>query len=289
MQSLVATEPLLAPPELRPLAEEVFTAVARARFASIPSLLAFAGPSGLTGDLLEDWIRAGLLHLGVAVTDPIAGTEVRYVALTKMGARELSRISLGHVEGISAARLKRSSQKRALDVAVCDFALTVLALQRDHGLDLLGLETDDKKFATSVVLAEPGEEPRRIALQADLYLAGRRPLGPSGLLVEIDRGTIAPRTMGQKYRGYLAWWRGGGPVRDFGLQAMRVLTVVPDLRRLEKLHAAALEANEGKRCGFLIFMTETDVTPRDPRRLAEPVVRPLGEDVDRIPLFPREQ
>jgi hypothetical protein len=284
---LAATEPLLAPPDLRPLAEEVFTAIARSRFASIPSLLAFAGPSGLNEDLLETWLKAGLLHYGAAVTDPIAGTEIRYVALTTMGARELSRTSLGHVEGISTARLKRSSQKRAHDVEIGDFALTVLALKRDHGLDLLGLETDDKKFSTSVVLVAPGEAPKRIALQADLYLALRRLSGPVGLLVEIDRGTISPEKMGEKYRGYLAWWRSGGPLRDFGLKAMRILTVVPDDRRLEKLHAAALEANDHRRSGFLIFMTEGDVTPKDPLRLTEPVVRPLGEDVTRIPLFPQ--
>jgi hypothetical protein len=285
MQHLVATEPLLATPDLRPLAEEVFTAVARSRFASIESLLAFAGPSGLNEDLVETWLRTGLLHLGVAVTDPIVGTQVRYVALTTFGASELSRTGAGHVEGISAARLRRSSQKRAHDVAIGDFALTILALARDGHVDLLGLETDDKKFGTSVVLAALGAAPRRIALQADLYLALRRPSGSAGLLVEIDRGTISVEKMEDKYRGYLAWWRTGGPLRDFGQKAMRVLTVVPDDRRLLKLHAAALVANEGKRSGFLIFMKEADVTPKDPQRLAEPVVRPLGSDEPLIPLF----
>lgn len=285
MQSLAATEPLLAPPDLRPLAEEVFTAVARARFASIPSLLAFAGPSGLTEALVETWLKAGLLHHGAAVTDPIRGTEVRYVALTGTGARELARTTATRIEGISAARLRRSSQKRAHDVAVGDFALAIMALRRDHGLDLLGLEADDKKFATSMVVAAPGEAPKRIALQADLYLALRRPSGPAGLLVEIDRGTISPEKMEDKYQGYLAWWRSGGPERDFGLKALRVLTVVPDDRRLAKLREAALRANEERHSGFLIFMKQEDASPRDPLRLSEPVVWPLGDEGTRIPLF----
>jgi hypothetical protein len=285
---LAATEPLFAPPDLRPLALEVFTAISRARFASIPSLLAFAGASGLTEELVETWLAAGLLHLGVAVTDPIRGTQLRYVAITAMGARELARTTIARIEGVSAARLKRSSQKRAHDVAVGDFALTVLALARDHGLELLGVETDDKKFATSIVLARPGEAPRRVALQADLYLAVSRPTGPTGLLVEIDRGTISPERMGEKYRGYLAWSRAGGPERDFSLKALRVLTVVPDDRRMEKLHAAALEANEGRRSGFLVFLKAEDASPREPLRLMEPIVRLTGEDGAHIPLFTSE-
>lgn len=283
---LAATEPFLAPPDLRPLAKEVFTAIARARFASVRSLLAFAGPIGLTVEHIEAWVRAGLLHRSVATTDPISGAEVAYVALTSMGARELARTTTARVDSVSAARLKRSSQKRAHDVGVGDFALTALCLARDHGLELLGIETDDKKFATSIVLAGPGQPPRRVALQADLYLAYERGLGPAGLLVEIDRGTISVEKMQEKYRGYLAWWRSGGPERDFGLKALRVLTVVPDLRRLEKLHDAAREANDGRRSGFLIFLLDEDVTPKDPARLLQPVVRQLGEREAHIPLFP---
>jgi hypothetical protein len=282
---LAAVEPLLAPPDLRPLAEEVMIAIARARFASVPSLLAFSGPSGLTEELVDAWVRAGLLHRSMATLDPISGKDIAYVVLTSAGARELTGRSLGHVEGVSAARLKRSSQKRAHDVAVGDFALSILALARDHSLDLLGLETDDKKFATSVVLANPGEAPRRIALQADLFLAHRRASGSAGLLVEMDRGTISVEKMAEKYRGYLAWWRSGGPERDFGLKAMRVLTVVPDERRLAKLHDTALEVNEGRHSGFLAFLLATHASPTDPHRLMEPVVRPLGEDRSLIPLF----
>src|ERR1700732_2259958 len=98
---LAATEPLLATPDLLPLAKKVFGAVARARFASVPSLIAFAGAEGLSEELVEAWIKAGLLHVGTAVTDPIAGTEVRYVALTSLGARELMRTTVAPIAGIS--------------------------------------------------------------------------------------------------------------------------------------------------------------------------------------------
>ena len=87
---VTATEPFLAPPELRALAEELFAALALVRFASVESLRAFAGPMGLTSELLDRWIRAGYLLIASVVADGITGASEPYVCLTRSGARTLA-------------------------------------------------------------------------------------------------------------------------------------------------------------------------------------------------------
>ena len=282
---LHATEPFLAPPSLRALATMVFKALAKARFAKVESLVAFAGPLGVDIGHIVAWVASGLLHRAAVELDAVTGEKTSYLAVTPKGAKELVGVETAEVEGVSAARLRRSSQKRLHDVGVGEVALAVMAAHRDGLLDLAVVETDDKRFATSAVLAEPGKAPKRIALQADLFVAYRRGDELAAILVEVDRGTISVQKMTEKYQGYLAWRRDGGPQRDFGLKAVRVVTVVPNDARLEKLHAAALAANAGKKSGFLAFVLESDVTVRQPERLFEPVARRLGDEV-RTPLFP---
>ncbi len=285
MQLLAAAEPLLTPPDLRPLAQAALSTIATVGFAAVSSLMALLGSSGLTTELLETWARAGFLHMGTVELEPLSGKQVPYVALTTKGARELNATRIPQVEGVSPARLKRSSQKRAHDVAVGEVALAVLALADAKKIELAGLETDDKKFATSVVLAGAGAPPTRIALQADCYLVSKTPRGPSALLVEVDRGTISVKKMAEKYAGYLHWRREAGPERDFGLRALRVLTVVPDDRRLEKLHEAALLANGRRPSRFILFMRQADATAHEPARLLEPVCKELGGGSGHVPLF----
>ncbi|MCC6528480.1 MAG: replication-relaxation family protein [Polyangiaceae bacterium] len=282
---LHTTEPFLAPPELRALAVKVFKALAKARFVKIESLLAFAGPLGLDLEHIVGWVASGLLHRASVERDAVTGEKTSYLAVTPKGAKELNRVETAEVEGVSAARLRRTSQKRLHDVGVGEAALTFLAAGRDHGLDLAVVETDEKRFGTSAVLADPGKPPKRVALQADLFVAYRRDGELAALLVEVDRGTISVAKMAEKYAGYLAWRRDGGPQRNFGLKALRVVTIVPDEHRLEKLHAAALKANDGRQSGFLLFLVESDVSVRDAARLFEPVARRLGDD-GMTPLFP---
>jgi hypothetical protein len=276
---LVATVPLNTPPELRALAENVLGAVARARFVSVASLMAYGGPDGLTLELIDAWCRAGLLHRGRVQPDPLRADEVEYVALTSVGARALYAATGRGVEGTTAARLKRSSQKRMHDVLVGEVALAVLALAKEGRIELVGVETDDRKLAHAVHIAEPGTEPERIVLQPDGLVVTRGSMGHEALLVEVDRSTTAPKRMQTRYRGYLAWQRERGPVNDFGIKALRVLTLVPTEARLEKLHAAALEANRGQRSGFLIFGLQDDATVCTAERLLELVARPLGGEL----------
>lgn len=275
---LHATEPFLASPDVRPLAATVFKALAKARFAKVDSLIAFAGASGLTREQVDGWVASGLMHRATVETDAVSGEKATYLAVTPKGAKELARVETATVEGVSAARLRRSSQKRLHDVSVGEAALAFMAAGRDDLLDLALVETDEKRFATSVVLAEPGTAPKRVALQADLFVAYRRDGELAALLVEVDRGTISVLKMTEKYAGYLAWRREGGPMRDFGVKAVRVVTIAPNERRVDKLHASALEANHGKQSGFLLFLAEADVRAAHPDRLFEPVARRLGDD-----------
>lgn len=273
---LVATVPLNTPPELRALAENVLGAVARARFVPVGSLMAYGGPDGLTLEILDAWCRAALLHRGRVQPDPLRPEEVEYVALTTVGARALHAATGRYVEGTTATRLKRSSQKRMHDVLCGEVALAVLALAKERRIEVVGIEADDRKLAHVVHIAEPGAEPERIVLQPDGLIVTMGPMGHEALLVEVDRSTTAPRRMQTRYRGYLAWQRERGPANDFGIKALRVLTLVPNEARLEKLHAAALEANRGQRSGFLIFGLQDDVTVCTAERLLELVARPLG-------------
>lgn len=275
--------PMNTPPDLRAMAEDVFGAIAKARFVSVGSVMAYAGPDGLTLELLDTWRRAGLLHRGAVQPDPLQPDSVEYVALTTLGARTLAAAMGAAVRGMTPARLKRSSQKRAHDLGIGEFTLAVLALAKAYRIDLVGVETDDKRLATVVHLADIGKPAERIVLQADTLVVTRGRLGSEAVLVEIDRGTTAPQRMQTRYRGYLAWQRTDGPSRHFGIKALRVLTLVPDQARLDRLHAAALEANGGRRSGFLAFGLLDDFTVCTAERLLEPSVRSLGDDfTDRI-------
>jgi hypothetical protein len=274
----VATVPLNTPPELLRLAEDVLRAVARVRFASVASLIAHGGPDGLTPDLLDVWCKTGLLYRGVVQPDPLRADQVQYVALTTAGGRALTSATGRQVAGVTAARLKRTSQKRMHDVLVGEAALSVIALAKDGAIRLVGVETDDRKLATVVHVTELGKEPERIVLQPDALIVTDGPRGNEALLLEIDRSTTAPARMQTRYRGALAWQREGGPARDFGTKSLRVVTLVPTKARLERLRAAALEANGGRRTGFLLFGLLDDYTVFTRERWLEPSARPVGDD-----------
>lgn len=277
---LHANVPLSTPPELRALAEDILITVALARFVSVGSLMAYGGPRGLTLEMLQGWQKAGLLHRGSVQPDPLRPQEAEYVALTTVGARELERATGRRLDGVSTARLKRSSQKRMHDVLVGEVALAAIALHADSAIELLGVETDDRKLGTVIHLAEPGKEPERIVLQPDALVVTKGPAGKEALLVEVDRGTTAPKRMETRYRGYLHWQREQGPVRDFGIRALRVVTLVPNEARLGKLHGAALRANGHRRSGFLIFALQDDLSVCTAERWLEPVAKPLGGGPD---------
>jgi hypothetical protein len=284
---LVATTPLYVPPDDRAIAERALVALGRCRFVTRASLLAALGPSGLREELIDGWVAAGVVFQGTITLDALHPEPTPYLALTRQGARVLSAATGASVEGLSSALLKRQSQKRGHDVCVGEVALSVLTLAAENEVELIGLETDDKRLAVSTLLTEPGEPPERITLRPDGLVVTEGPFSRTALVVEVDRGTISLETMGRRYAGYMAWYRQGGPESDFGTKALRVVTVVPTEARIKALHDAALKANRGRSTGFLLFTLQDDVSVCVAERMLEAVARPLGAAPGfRVPLLP---
>ena len=279
---LAAARPLAVPAEHECLAREVLTSLAIVRIATAGSLLDAFASSGLTEELLDTWCAAGLLMKRNAFDD-LTAHALSCISLGRAGARSLA-MATGRV--IPAPKRVASTRKTAHDAEVGDTGLAILALARAGHIRLRGVEFDDKRIGTSIATAIPGVGPKRIALQADAYVVRDTSEGPVALLIEIDRGTTSVKRLAEKYAGYLAWKDQGGPIRDFGVKAMRVVTIAPQDRRSRALHDAALAANYGKRSGFLLFLEREAIDVREPSKLLLPVARPLGNAPDaRVPLF----
>lgn len=273
----IALEPLYVPADSRDAAVAVLDALARVRLVPLASLRAYAAAEGLDSAVLDTWIGAKLIVKTTIVTDAVRAASLEIVALTPTGARALSELTTRNVQAVAPARLKRSGQKLTHDAGVGDVALAFLAAGRAGVAEVMGVETDTSVLSTSVIM-QGSRGALRVPLQADAYVLLRGANGQTGLLVEFDRATIAPKKMGAKFAAYAEWRRTGGPIRAFSIKSLRVLTIVPDARRLKKLHAVALDATGGKRSGFLLFAEANAFMAADPRRLAEPVVRQLGDD-----------
>lgn len=280
---LTAVAPFLSPSADVPLAEEVLDVLGRVRFVSRSSLLAYAQPLGFEPSTLDDWIAVGLVFHGQVRLDALKPDETDYLALTPAGARELA-LRGRKAEGVSSSRLARSPGKRAHDLCVGEVALTMFQAERTGLVQLVGLQVDDPRFGTSVVLARSDLALKRVALHADLIFAQREGDRRRAFLVEVDRGTISIDRMREKYTGYLEWWKSGGPMKDYSVKALQVLTIAKDARRAERLHDAALAANDGRSSGFLLFAEQQDFTAADPERLKQPIIRQLGATA-RSPLF----
>jgi hypothetical protein len=202
--NLVATAPLLVEPGERPLAEYALRVLTQCRFVTRASLVAALGPAGLLPQRIDNWVRAGLVFEGNVRLDPLDASLTAYLALTRAGARALAAATGQRVEARTPAMLRRPSHKRGHDVCVGELALAVLTLAREGQIELVGVECDDKKLAFAVTLAEPGAAPELLTLRPDAYIVARSAMGPVGFLVEVDRGTVSPKTMARRFRGYLA-------------------------------------------------------------------------------------
>jgi len=286
---LVASAPLFVEPELREVGEYALSVLARCRYVTRASFLAAMGPLGMPPTLIDDWIRAGVVFEGEVVLDAVKAEPVKYLALTRLGARALSTATGQVTEGRTPSQLRRATQKRGHDVCVGELALSVLTLAKDGLVDLVGVETDDQRLTMSVTHADPGEAPEQVVLRPDAYLAAGSRMGTLGFLVEVDRGTVSLKTMARRYAGYFAWQRDGGAFRDFGIKALRVLTVVPNESRLKALHDAALEANHGRPCGFLLFALQDHLSVCNAEWWLGPVAHGLGTNPpSRVRLLPEK-
>lgn len=282
---LLATAPLFAAPLDRAAAEFALTCLARVRFLSEASLLALAGPRGLRPELIHDWAKVGLVHRGTVTTDALAGHEVTYLALTTRGAQTLQAVTGERVTGVPAGTLKRTA-KRAHNLCVGEVAATFIGLEEERRVRLLGVEVDDRRIGTSTVVTAPETGPARVPLQPDAFIVIENDAGPTGILVEVDMGTTSVSRMARKYDAYLRWMRQSGPVVDYAMKALRVVTLTTTETRARRLHDAALEVNYGQRSGFLLFGLISDVNVCSAEKVFGPVVRQLGAEPNhRVPLF----
>jgi len=286
---LVATAPLYAPSEDLSAATFALRTLARVRFLTVESLLSIAGPFGFRPEFIHDWQRAGLVYRGTVTADAVGRRALDYLALTTLGARALESTTGEHVVGLGLPTLKRASQKRAHSVCAADAMATFLALDALGALPVRGIELDERKIASSVVVTAADGTPERIALQPDGYALVQTARGLSGVLLELDMATTACARFAKKLAAYLAWQRDHkGPLREFSVAAMRVVVLTTTIRHAARLHDATLRACAGTRSNFILFGCMSDVSPRAPERVFDPILRPLGAELeDRVPLFRR--
>lgn len=203
-------------------------------------------------------------------------------ALTRLGIRELARCQ--DLDRERLPRPRRSPFTLAHDLARNDVGVVLELLDRRGQLDLLRFETARARLADVAHQLVRGEL-ARIPLVADALAVLDVEGTTTALLFEIDRGTVAAARMEEKFRGYHAWWREGGPRRRFGVESLRVATVVPSERRLRQLHGAALEATAGRGSGLFWFATMDAIDLDIPEKVLGPVWTVAREAPTPEPLF----
>ncbi len=227
------------------------------------------------GRALDALVREGLLESHCPHHGFEEGAPSVAFTLTRLGARELARVIEQDLRG--GVRLRRSPLTLAHDLERNDLGIVLELLDRQGSLRLLRWETTRSRLAEVAHLRVRGEQ-LRIPLVADglavLSVGGRR----TALLVEIDRGTVSTTRMEEKFRGYHAWWREGGPARRFGVESLRVLTIVPHVRRLRQLHTAALDATLGRGSGLFWFAVAGVVDLDTPEKILGAVWTVARED-----------
>lgn len=142
-------------------------------------------------------------------------------------------------------------------------------------LDARGLLTLERWVTRRATLGFAAHLPergtlQRIPLVADAFAVLRQGGRTDALLVEIDMGSVPLDRMREKYAGYVAWWRSGGPAERFGLRALRVLTLASTPERMARLMGAAAEAAAGRGLGFLWFGTLAQVDAMRPEAILGP-------------------
>jgi hypothetical protein len=177
---------------------------------------------------------------------------------------------------------RRAIHTLAHELGVNDLAITLERLHARGATQLLDWQTARERIADVAHLNVKGRDVR-VPLVADALAVFGTSRGRTGLLVEIDMGTVSATRMRMKYAGYHAWWKDSGPARRLGLAATRVLTIAATKRRMERLRALACEAVSPAGSALFWFLSADAVDPEMPERLLEPVARVAraGDDTPR--------
>jgi len=166
-----------------------------------------------------------------------------------------------------------------------EFALALITACQRKKIPHLFWEHDERKIGDAVHLLRFGLR-KRVALVADGAFGLQTDKGCRYFLVEMDRGTISPKRMEEKYRGYEAWWQSHGPERRLGFPNVRILTVTTNVARLRRLLEAARDVRCRHGSGLFWMTTANAVNVEYPERLLEKVwIRALVGDYEKYSLL----
>lgn len=230
---------------------------------------------------LDPLVAEGLLVEMETLAVTGAGRRAAF-GLTRPGARLLMEATGRRVASVPDP--KRALTTLPHELARADFALLLQALDDQGMIQLRAWETARTRIGDVAHLVEAGEV-LRIPLVADaLAVVEDARTSRHAVLIEVDMGTVSIERMRRKYEGYWHWWRNGDHVRRFGLRAMRVLTITPDQKRLQKLLDIAndLQGRRGSALfwfGLQVPVAGADFSPNVPQCLVS------GGRGGRQPLF----
>lgn len=243
-----------------PVPARILGLLASLRFVALPDLAVV----GVVPQEVDTLLERGLVLRLRLQRRLIEKETVEVLALCRGGAVDLAcelDLDSASVPYSTRSSCNRSTMFLDHQLALSRFALLLardLAGPATPGR-LLSWETDPDRLADAVHLMRDPNHLGRQPLVADGLAVLQTSHGVEGLLIEIDRGTEKPGYLGKKYAGYLAWWREGGPLRKFSIKAMRLLTVAPDAKRMERLRQACKEATDGRASGLFWFASEDDL------------------------------
>ena len=199
-------------------------------------------------------------------TPTLSGEMKTVLGLGRKGAEKVAQETGREVADIphfSKARFKRSMFTIEHELGITQVGLALNMLSQKTALKLVHWETSPQRIGTSVrVITRKGLD--CIPLVADAFIGLRVNDQTHWFLLELDRATIDLKRMKRKFVGYQTWWKEKGPKHRFGLKNLRVLYLVPNVKRLNALKTLWKEVSEHGGKGFIWFGTHDVADTKHP-------------------------
>lgn len=270
---------LLAPRP--PWASRALELLARHRFLTARQVAAVVGlAEPEVASAFDGLVTEGVLQMLTPTTLSLDAPRSPAFALTRAGLACIAAERDTNLQQV--VRPLTSMFTLSHELLLNELALVLHTLDARRALRLLSWQTARERIGDVTHLAEKGRVVR-VPLVADALAVVEHHGERTGLLVEVDTGTVSSKTMRRKYAGYHAWWADGGPTRRFGLAATRVLTVAPAPRRVARLRELAIDAVDGRGSGLFWFLPHAAVDVAAPERFLAgvAVVGRVGDDEPR--------
>ena len=122
-------------------------------------------------------------------------------------------------------------------LAINDFRINTILAARQAGFELEWIDERSLKRREAKDYVEDPKTGRRISVVPDGYFVLEGIPGSDGrshqacFALELDRGTVKPKSWRQRVRIYRQWWETGMYRRRYKTRSLRVLTVVESARR----------------------------------------------------------